>query len=109
MTASQASLFDSPGLPRLCGYGTPRVGERRPCSLPATHRAVWSKPATYLDGTPHPHAGESGGISCCRAHADYYAAAWVPHLPNDPGSAWIEILAAAPSDATPSDTRRTTR
>lgn len=76
----------------LCQYGTPPPGEtNRPCNRPATHGARWRQ-------------GErTGGVDCCRDHADYYASAWAPiHLRcgwRDPGphhdTAWMEILPTA--------------
>lgn len=73
-----------------CRYGTPDPGDPtpRPCSAMATHRAVWAKD------------GATGGIDCCRSHANYYATAWVPfsigmgfseHDTSD-AAAWIEVL-----------------
>lgn len=82
---------------RLCNYGTPKLGESRPCSKPATHSARWSIPEAYTNGVPHPHGGESGAIDCCREHANYYATAWYPlnaRSSIDPSSSWIVVLAA---------------
>lgn len=79
----------------LCQYGTPKLGEKRPCNEPATHRACWFVPATYVDGTPNPRAG-TGGIDCCLSHANYYATAWCPLNPLvtiAPDAAWIEVAA----------------
>jgi len=77
--------------PALCRYGSPKPGEARPCSRPATHAACWEIPATHLDGTPNCRAGH-GRIECCLDHANYYATAWVPHYPHEVGAAWIDVL-----------------
>lgn len=91
MAVSQLDLLDA--IPStLCNYGQPEFGAPRPCERPATHRARWLIPSTYLDGTPNSRAGE-GGIECCREHANYYASAWV-NFDLYPYSvdAWIDIL-----------------
>jgi hypothetical protein len=76
----------------LCNYGTPKLGESRPCSRPATHRACWEIPKYHLDGSTRNVRAGSGSIECCRDHADYYATAWTPHYPMESGAAWIEII-----------------
>lgn len=79
----------------LCDYGTPKLGEIRPCSKPATHAACWHQAAGKA------YYGEilgelEGRIECCRNHADYYASSWAwpigayPSL--HPMTVWIEIL-----------------
>lgn len=70
----------------LCDYGTPKLGETRPCSKPATHAAVGYQPEDEY------HREHTARVECCRSHADYYASAWVPIYPSQTCSAWIEIL-----------------
>jgi hypothetical protein len=78
----------------LCEYGGPKLGEPRLCTDPATHRAHWSIPATYPDGTPNSRAG-AGGVDACLYHANYYATAWVvlnPLSTISPDAVWLEVL-----------------
>lgn len=79
----------------LCDYGTPKLGENRPCSKPVTHAACWWQKAGK------PYYGEilpelSGRIECCRDHAHYYADSWAYPIGLYPGlwpmTVWIEIL-----------------
>lgn len=95
MTAAQLS-FGTPDA-RLCDYGTPRLGNPRPCDRPATHRAVCQQgPRSWpLHENPASIEGHRASIDCCLPHADYYAAAWAWPISagwHTTDATWIEVL-----------------
>lgn len=78
----------------LCDYGLPKLGEARPCSKVATHRACWLIPPAYRDGVVNTRAG-AGSIVGCLDHANYYARGWLgPVLlyPYVCDAVWMEVL-----------------
>ena len=115
MTAQLQLSFTDLAQGRLCDYGTPALGEQRPCNRPATHAAVCHQRAYRCAPDTCGHSGPAmerdehvARIECCRDHANYYASAWaaggITYYPQAcrsmAESTWIETLTDNPRSTT---------